>query len=79
VSSLSPEKSAVACIVDAKGGHRIVVTQRWRMHHHVAPGERAYIVPDLLVQEPVPIGGASFVIDEAVRHMRSGAAPDLVG
>jgi hypothetical protein len=46
--------SAVAGILDAQGGLRIVVTQRWRMKFHIGKGERAFIVPGFLLQEPVP-------------------------
>lgn len=47
--------SSVACIVDKWGGKRVVVTERFRMHAHVnaAREERLYVVPGLLVQEPV--------------------------
>ena len=51
-----PVKSAVAGIVDVKGGLRVVVTQRRRMKYHVALGERLFIVPGLKVQEPVAWG-----------------------
>jgi hypothetical protein len=46
--------SAVAGILDPKGGFRVVVTQRWRMRHHVAKGEMLFVVPGYLKQEPVP-------------------------
>lgn len=49
-------KSAVAGIIDRNGGLRVVVTQRKRMKHHVAEGERLFIVPHLRVQEPVAWG-----------------------
>jgi hypothetical protein len=45
--------SAVAGILDPKGGLRVVVTQRWRMRNHVAKGERLFVVPGFLIQEPV--------------------------
>jgi hypothetical protein len=46
--------SAVAGILDRKGGLRVVVTQRWRMRHHVAKGELLFVVPGFKIQEPVP-------------------------
>jgi hypothetical protein len=45
--------SAVAGIIDRKGGIRFVVTQRWRMRHHVKKGEMLFVVPGFLIQEPV--------------------------
>jgi hypothetical protein len=50
--------SAVAGIIDARGGLRIVVTQPWLFHHHVGNGERLFIVPRFLVREPVAWGKA---------------------
>jgi hypothetical protein len=64
-------KSAVAGIIDAKGGLRVVVTQRWRMHHHVGPGERLFIVPNLRVQEPVSIGDAAPLIETVKRYIEA--------
>jgi hypothetical protein len=46
--------SAVAGILDKKGGLRVVVTQRWRMRHHINKDDRLFIIPDFEVQEPVP-------------------------
>jgi hypothetical protein len=65
-------KSAVAGIIDAGGGFRVVVTQRWRMRNHVKKGERIFIVPGLLVQEPV-IGDDNIVnvIDAVKEYMNS--------
>lgn len=48
-------KSAVAGILSRDGGLRTVVTQRWRMRSHLKRGERLFVVPDLLVDEPVPL------------------------
>ncbi len=45
--------SAVAGILSPEGYFRVVVTQRWRMRHHLAKGERLFVVPGYLVQEPV--------------------------
>ena len=45
--------SAVAGILDRGGGFRVVITQPELMHHHVGPGERLFVVPGLMVQEPV--------------------------
>jgi hypothetical protein len=46
-------RSAVAVIVDKKGGSRVVITQRWRMMLHLDPGERLFVVPGLKVVEPL--------------------------
>ena len=63
-------KSAVAGIVDRNGGLRIVVTQRWRMQHHVGKGERLFVVPDLKVQEPLTIAQAAPIIEAVKRHIQ---------
>lgn len=44
----------MAGILSPDGGLRTVVTQRWRMKFHLARGERLFVVPGLLVDEPVP-------------------------
>ncbi len=51
-------RSAVAGVLSPDGGLRTVVTQRWRMKHHVKRGERLFVVPDLWVEEPVPFNSA---------------------
>lgn len=48
--------SAVAGIVDVRGGLRIVVTEPDAFRHHVGPGELCYILPNVRVQEPLTIG-----------------------
>lgn len=68
--------SAVAGILDRKGGLRVVVTQRWRLKYHVKKGDRLFIVPDLLVQEPVPWNDIPRVIETAQRHVNKTLAPD---
>ena len=45
--------SAVAGILDKRGSFRVVVTQRWRMRHHVGKGEMLFVVPGFLIKEPV--------------------------
>ena len=68
--------SAVAGILKPDGGFRVVVTQLSRMKHHVAKGERLFIVPKLQVKEPVPFGQAQVdVIDAARKYMLSQIAP----
>jgi hypothetical protein len=64
-------KSAVAGVVDRKGGMRVVVTQPWRMRHHVEDGERLFVVPKLRVQEPVPWDEIPIVIAKAEKHVRA--------
>jgi hypothetical protein len=51
---VQPPDSALAGIVDRKGGLRVVVTEEWRMPFHVNRGERAFILPGIKVREPVP-------------------------
>jgi hypothetical protein len=68
--------SAVAGILDQKGGLRVVVTQRWRMRHHVKKGERLFVVPDLLVQEPVPWNDIPATIASVHRHVNKTLSPE---
>jgi Fe-S-cluster containining protein len=72
---MNQQLSAVAGILDRKGGLRVVVTQRWRMKFHVKKGEQIFIVPGLLVREPVPWDKIPFVIAEAHRHVNRTIAP----
>lgn len=67
--------SAVAGILDRSGGLRVVVTQRWRMHHHVGKGERLFVVPDYRVQEPVPWDDIPPLIERVQKHVASTIAP----
>jgi hypothetical protein len=67
--------SAVAGIVDRKGGLRVVVTQRWRLRHHVNKGERLFVVPGYEVQEPVPWDDIPPLIERVQKHVASTLAP----
>jgi hypothetical protein len=62
-------KSAVAGIIDSNGGLRVVVTQRWRMHHHVKKGEKLFVVPGLKVREPVSLSQAADLIETVKKHI----------
>jgi hypothetical protein len=62
--------SAVAAIVDAKGGLRVVITERWRMRYHVGPKERLFIVPDCEVQEPVDLAYIPGIVARAEQYVR---------
>jgi len=68
--------SAVAGILDSKGGLRVVVTQRWRMHNHVGKGERLFVVPGKEVQEPVPWNDIPQLIFDVEKHVNQTLAPD---
>jgi hypothetical protein len=65
------EKSAVAGIIDRGGGLRVVVTQPWLLGHHVGPGEKLFIVPDLWVQEPVPWNDIEPMISRVQKYVAS--------
>lgn len=67
--------SAVAAILKPDGGFRVVVTQIYRMAHHVAKGERIFIVPKLRVKEPIPFDESHDVIEAARKYMMSQIAP----
>ncbi len=67
--------SAVAGVLDKKGGLRVVVTQRWRMRHHVGKGERLFVVPDMEIQEPVPWDDIPSLIETVQKHVVTTLAP----
>src|SRR5215831_15090224 len=68
-------KSEVAGILDRRGGLRVVVTQRWRMRHHVRKGERLFVVSDLKVQEPVAWNNIPPLIARVQQHVESRLNP----
>ncbi len=61
--------SAVAGVLDAGGGFRVVITQAELMHHHVGPGERLFVVPGLMVQEPVDAIQAGDLVARVGRYI----------
>ena len=66
--------SHVAGIVSADGKtFRTVITENGDdfLLYQVRPGERLFILPDLMVQEPVGIHAAGSVADQVVTHIRS--------
>lgn len=67
--------SSVAGIVDKNNGLRVVVTPRWRLKYHVKKRERAFVVPDLLVQEPVPWDEIPLLIARVQRYVVKELAP----
>lgn len=69
-------RSSVAGILSPDGGLRTVVTQRWRMVDHVKKGERLFVVPDLLVDEPVPWEKAIEIIRRVHQHVVKTLTPD---
>jgi hypothetical protein len=66
--------SVVAGILDRLGGLRVVVTQRFRMRHHLKRNERLFVVPDFKVQEPVPWNDIPEVIAKTKRHVAEQTA-----
>ncbi len=67
--------SAVAGIIGRDGGLRVVVTQRWRMRHHVGKGEKLFVVPDYEVEEPVLWDDIAPLIARVQRHVSGTLAP----
>lgn len=62
--------SAVAGIVDCQGGIRVVVEQFDILHSHLAPGERIYVLPGVMAQEPLSIEQAAPVVEETIAYVR---------
>jgi hypothetical protein len=69
------QRSAVAGILDRKGGLRVVVTQRWRMRHHVGKHERLFVVPGVEVKEPVPWDEIPPLVEKVQKHIAAKLAP----
>jgi hypothetical protein len=67
--------SSVAGIVDCEGNVRTVVTELWRFRFHVHKGERIFVVPGLLVSEPVEWELIPFVIASAEQAVADGVWP----
>lgn len=67
--------SAVAGILDRKGGLRVIVTQRWRMRYHVGKGERLFVIPGLDVKEPVAWNDIPPLIDRVQKYVVKTIAP----
>ena len=72
--------SDVAGIVDRKGGFRVVVTQRFRMRHHVGKGERLFVVPGLKVEEPIPFENIYGIVSQVEQYITDQTAgPNACG
>jgi len=60
--------SAVAGIVDEQGRlSRVVIDDPAWIARHVQPGERAVVLPGVLVIEPVPLDHAADLIERVQR------------
>lgn len=68
--------SSVGGIVDREGHTRTVVTEYWRFRFHVHKGERLFVVPGLLVREPVEWGLIPYVIASAERAIADSIWPE---
>jgi hypothetical protein len=66
---MSPTKVSVAGILDCGGGLRVVCTEIERMHYHVGLGELCFIVPGLLVEDPVPLAQAPWLIATVEKYV----------
>ena len=67
--------SAVAGIIDRKGGLRVVITERWRMRHHVGKKEQLFVVPNFEVQEPIPWNDIPPIVERVEKYVASTLAP----
>lgn len=66
--------SAVAGIVDARGGFRVVVSDVG-FDAHLEKGERLFVVPGFTVEEPVPWDDIPSVIHKVQKHIVKTLAP----
>lgn len=64
-------RSAVAGILGPSGGVRIVVTQPWLFYHHVGKDERLFVLPKVLVQEPLSIAQAAPMIEAVKQYVEA--------
>lgn len=58
----NPRASRLAGIVDTYGGIRFIVTHKSHLKHHVRPDELLFVVPHLLVHEPIAWNDIPMVI-----------------
>lgn len=72
---MTKKPSAVAGILDKQGGLRVVITQKWRMSHHVKKRERLFVLPDVKVQEPVPIEECGALVERVQQHVTRELVP----
>lgn len=63
------ELCAVAGIIDVYGGMRVLVTEPWRVRHHVSQGEYLFVVPDFMVTEPIKWEHIPFVIARVENYL----------
>ncbi len=62
----------VAIILDAGGGYRVVATDEpHTLPGHVAEGERLIVVPDMIVNMPVDVTHAEYIVGMAERHLKT--------
>ena len=67
-------KSAVACIVSSDGGTCVVIGPLENMWCHEGPCERAYVLFDVWVQEPVPLDDIPKLIERATNYAKVSVA-----
>lgn len=63
--------SHVASILEVGGGHRFVVGSLESIKENTQRRERAFVVPDYLVWEPMPYESWGVVLGTAYRHMKA--------
>lgn len=63
------ELNAVAGIIEKGGGYRVVSTPPRKMHHHVGPEERLFIVPGLWWWGDIPWHEIPRVIAQVGAHV----------
>ncbi len=71
----------LAGIINVWGGLRVVVTEPWRLRHHLAIGEHLFLLPGIWLAEPVPwdripgvIRAVEFYVADFIRSRNN---PDL--
>jgi hypothetical protein len=62
--------SVVAGIVSPNGGLRVVITEFSNLMSHVGKHEICYVLPGVLVEEPVPINEMGDLIDRVESHIK---------
>lgn len=73
------EASQIAGILSDDGGFRVVVAVPHTFKHHLSKSEQIFIVPDMIVWEPIPWDDIPAVIAEAVAATKRGTNRPIKG
>jgi hypothetical protein len=65
--------SVLAGILDTKGGIRVVITPESQVPCHLNEGERAFVVPGVIIDRILPSKEYPKLINQAMEYVRTHA------